>query len=153
MQELCKLNNYPLFRSKIKQKSKKRVAVTGKNRREVDLRSISQEKAALNRILSTKKSQRYERHICNSSPIKRNIINSTFYKKTRSQKVKKTRLIQPKNKKKILKQSVQCKVVECKSLLADKKESKKSAIRSKSQEPKQQQDLDEIKLKITATVQ
>ena len=156
MQEFCKLRKLPLFKSKSRafrrknRKSEKRQKIN-------DEQAISTERLLLERQLSEKRYQRKLRHLRRSSPVKRNVINSSLIKKQKKFRKKPVlRFKNPKHKLKDAKKLVQRKVVTCKNMLAANtrgrqkpvaRRSKSSSIQSK------QMNLPDVKLKITSTIQ
>lgn len=156
MQEFCKLHKLPLFKTKSKVFRRKNRKISRKVRLNEE-QNVSTERNILERHLSEKRSQRRHRHLRRSSPIKRNVINSSLIKKSKNlgkKPVSKNK--KPKHIAKEAKKQVQRKVVTCKTLLAGKRRGGKNKGHKRSKSATVEvnvQSLAEVKLKITSTIQ
>lgn len=156
LQEYCKLSNLPLFKSKARAYRRKNRKTVRKNVQN-DERAISSDRHQLERHLSGKRNQRLSRHLRRSSPLKRNIINTSLIKKQlRSGRRPLLKSKNPRHRVKVAKKLVQIKVLTCKELMAKKRAGKGNSKHKRSKSATAEFKLfteSDVKLKITSTIQ
>lgn len=156
LQEFCKLRKLPLFKSKVKE-FRRKAKKTGRRNPQNEERAVINDRNVLERHLSDKRNQRLSRHLRRSSPIKRNLINTSLIKKQKkSVRRPLLRSQMPKNRVKVAKKLVQVKVLTCKEMMAKKARGKENGKHKRSKSATAQfKHLTEtdVKLKITSTIQ